>query len=426
MTRALAVGLALVLATPASAETLHDAIAAAYATNPTLAAAAARQQALGETIEQARAGGRLTASVDAIGGYDRYDFGKGGGATANATLPIWTGGRVSSAVRAAQEDTAAGAEGVRDTVAAILENVVAAYADLLYDQQAVDIATADIALLDNQVADSEARFRLGNATRTDVARLQAQRAGARATLAANQATLATDAATFRAIVGRDPEPLAPPPEALVALPGTLDQAHQRALAANALLGQSRRTADADAARIDQARANGAPSLTLGGSYGYDADLGRSADRTFPRAASAGVALHVPILTGGLVRSQVRQAQASYRAAQFDTEASARDALRTADSAWAAVVGARAGEAANVESVAAAELALKGVRAEYAFGLRSTLDILVADESLRGAQLALARSRSDLLIAQAALLHATGRLDPDAYPAQAEIAAASTH
>ena len=65
-------------------------------------------------------------------------------------------------------------------------------------------------------------------------------------------------------------------------------------------------------------------------------------------------------------------------------------------------------------VDAAELALKGVRAEYAFGLRSTLDILVADESLRGAQLALARSRSDTLIAQAALLRATGRLDDTAF------------
>ncbi|WP_174297774.1 TolC family protein, partial [Sphingomonas bacterium] len=65
-------------------------------------------------------------------------------------------------------------------------------------------------------------------------------------------------------------------------------------------------------------------------------------------------------------------------------------------------------------VAAADLALKGVRAEYAFSLRTTLDILIADESLRAAQLALARSRSDVLIAQAALLRATGRLGRDAY------------
>ncbi|RZL51426.1 MAG: type I secretion protein TolC, partial [Sphingomonas sp.] len=56
----------------------------------------------------------------------------------------------------------------------------------------------------------------------------------------------------------------------------------------------------------------------------------------------------------------------------------------------------------------------GVRAEYSFSLRTTLDILIADETLRSAQLALARSRSDVLIGQAALLRATGQLGRDSY------------
>jgi outer membrane protein len=83
---------------------------------------------------------------------------------------------------------AAGAEGLRDTEAAVLEAVVTAFANLLYDQQSLEIAQADIALLDNQVADARARFKLGNATRTDVARLEAQRASAGATLAGAQAS----------------------------------------------------------------------------------------------------------------------------------------------------------------------------------------------------------------------------------------------
>ena len=68
--------------------------------------------------------------------------------------------------------------GLRDTRAAILEGVVAAYADLLYDQEAVAIATADLALLQHQIAEAQARFKLGTSTLTDVARLQAQYAGA--------------------------------------------------------------------------------------------------------------------------------------------------------------------------------------------------------------------------------------------------------
>ena len=172
---------------------------------------------------------------------------------------------------------------------------------------------------------------------------------------------------------------------------------------------------ASAARVDQARADGAPSISLQAGYGYATDLAQGGDRGYADAASAGIALHVPILTGGLVASQVRQAGAQYRASRYDADAAAREATRSADSAWAALASARDQAAANEQSVTAARLALQGVRAEYGFALRSTLDILVADESLRGAQLSLAHNRSDALIAEAALLRATGRLDRDAFP-----------
>lgn len=127
------------------------------------------------------------------------------------------------------------------------------------------------------------------------------------------------------------------------------------------------------------------------------------------AAFGGVTLHVPLLTGGLVRAKVREAEAIHRADLFATAAAQREAERAADTAWANLAAARSRILANQARVDAADLALKGVRAEYGFSLRSTLDILIADEALRAAQLALAQSRADVLIAQAALLRAVGRL-----------------
>jgi len=410
MIRLVAALLLVGMAVPATAETIADAVTSAYRSNPQLGAARARQAALGETAEQARSLGRLTAEGNGAAGYDRLVYGRGAAGTASAALPIWAGGRVKTAVRAAEGDVAAGREGVRDAEAAIVEAVAIAYADLLFDQQAVAIAKADIDLLEHQVAESRERFRLGNATRTDVARLEAQRAGAVATLARAEATLVTDAAGFRALVGRDAGALAPPGDTFAALPPTLDAARERALDANPLIRRNQRLIDAADARIDQARADGAPFVAAGGSYGRAVGGGAAVDRGLPLAASAGVTIRVPILTGGLVASQVREARAGWRAARFDAEAAAREAVRATDAAWANLAGARAQAAANADSAAAAEQALKGVRAEYAFGLRSTLDILVADERLRAAQLALARARGDTLIAQAALLRATGRLD----------------
>lgn len=261
-------------APPASAETLREAIAAACEGNPQLAAARARQDALSETPEQARALGRPTASVAATGGYDRLGYGKAASAGATVAVPVWTGGRVSSAVRAASADVAAGAEGLRDTEATILEGVVGAYAALLYNQQAVEVARVGIERLDRQVAEARSRYDLGRATRTDVAQLEAQRASVVASLSDAEGALATAAAAYRAAVGRDAGTLTADIASPAALPASRDAARAAADAANPLLLQQRRVVAASAARVDQARAGRAPSLDLSGSYGRGAALRR--------------------------------------------------------------------------------------------------------------------------------------------------------
>ena len=413
MNRVWITGAALLFAAPASAETLADAARAAIASNPVLAAASARQDALAEAPEQARAQGRLNADADATGGYDRDDRGTSGGGTVSASLPIWTGGRVRTAVRAANADVAAGAEGVRDTFAAVLSDVASAYADLLFQQESVAIVRADIQLLESQVAESKARFDLGTGTQTDVSRLVAQRASAGATEASAVAALAAAAADYRAVVGVDAGALAPPPATLAGLPATVDEARVRAIQANPLYRQARSAGDAADARIGVARSNGAPSLGIGASYGYGYATGNERGG-YVRNAAAGATFRVPLLTGGLVASQVRQASADARAARYDIEAASRSVIRATDTAWANVVAAGMRVDANARAVTAADRALSGVKAEYAVGLRSTLDILIADESLRGAQLALASSRSDLLTSETALLRATGTLNVEAF------------
>jgi outer membrane protein len=405
---------ALLFASPASAETLGDAIATAYETNPQLAAVRARQEALAETPEQERALARPTLSVDGTGGYDRQGYGKAASLTANVALPIWTGGRVSSAVRAANGDVAAGEEGLRDTEAAILQGVVAAYAALLYNQQAVEVARVGIERLDTQVAETRARYDLGQATRTDVAQLEAQRATVVANLADAEGALAKAAATYRAAGGRDAGMLTTdvPPPAM--LPANIEEARRAAEAANPLLLQQRLVAEASSARIGRARAEGAPSVDLGGAYGRGERISGGNLRDFEGAGSIGMTLRVPLLTGGLVSSRIRQAEANNRAERLLADAAEREALRGADAAWASLNAARNRLRANIDGLAAADLALKGVRAEYGFGLRSTVDILVADQSFRAAQLAVAMARADVLVAEAALLRATGRLDREAY------------
>ncbi|GAA3790941.1 TolC family outer membrane protein [Qipengyuania pelagi] len=407
-------GVALLVTSPACAQTLREAIATAYATNPDLAEARARQDSLEEAPEQARAEGRPKLSADMGAGYDNLGLGSSGSANLRATMPIWTGGRVSSSVRAAKADVAAGEQRVRDREATVLERVVFAYADLLFAQEAVEVARIGIERLDRQVDEAQSRFDLGQATRTDVAQLRAQRAGVVGNLADAQAALESAGAAYRAVVGEAPGSLTSEVPAPAALPADLESARTAAALANPLLLEQQRIADASAARIDSARAERAPFVDLAGGYGRGTQLSGGRFRAFESAASIGISFRVPILTGGLVPSRVREAEATYRADQFAVIAEEREAVRAVDTAWASLDAARTRETASAEGLTAAQLALDGVRAEYEFGLRSTIDILIAEQSFRGAQLALARARSDVLIAEAAVLRASGLLDQGAY------------
>jgi outer membrane protein len=67
-------------------------------------------------------------------------------------------------------------------------------------------------------------------------------------------------------------------------------------------------------------------------------------------------------------------------------------------------------AADEAQVQAASLAMRGYQAEYRFGLRSTLDVLIADQNFRAAQVSLAESRHDTIVAEAALLASIGSLE----------------
>ncbi|MGJ3626715.1 TolC family protein [Sphingomonas sp. MMS24-JH45] len=122
------------------------------------------------------------------------------------------------------------------------------------------------------------------------------------------------------------------------LPRTLADARGRRRRGNPVLLAQRRALDASAARIDLERAQGRPGLDLTGGYGRGVQFDRR-DGGFPAAGNAGLTLRVPLLTGGLVGSRVRQAQAEWRAGSFDVDAAVREAARGIDAAWAALTAA---------------------------------------------------------------------------------------
>ncbi len=405
----------------ARAETLEQALATAYRSSPMLHGQQAAQRAVDETAVQARAGWRPTVTVTANAGYQRvpfdsFDYAAGSVETNDAAAaltvnqPLYTGGRVANAVRAADARVRAGQQGLRATEAQVFQAVVLAYMDVLRDQDVLSVRQADLATLERQARETAARYQLGGpVTRTDVAQAEAQREGAGVALADARAQLAASRASYRAAVGTAPGMLVQPAD-LPGLPRTLDEALGRAASANPGLAQAAFNVQASTADIATARAAWYPTLGLQGSVGAIGPVAPLAGRAYDREVTGLVTLTQPLFSGGLIASQVRQAR-DRNAADRQAEALAgRQADQAAATAWSQTRSGMAAIAAGQRQVSAAALALKGYQLEYGYGLRTTLDVLIADQDLRAAQVTLAESRHDTIVAEANLLAATGALE----------------
>ncbi len=413
---------ALLAAGPASAESLRDAIILAYQTNPTLLGQRAQQRALDETYVQARVGLRPQADASVSYGYTRtWPEETGPFAADNETnslsaglsvsQPLYTGGRVTHGIDAAFADISRGRENLRSVEQQVMLSVIQAYADVLRDIEILRIREENLGVLRRQLDEANARFEVGEITRTDVAQAQARLASSDADLATARAQLSVSRAAYAAVIGQAPGTLeALPP--LPAAPADFDTALDLGLTDNPELLAAEWALQAAEAAVAAARSEYLPSAGLNASYGTSgtAEPFGLDDR---QSLQVGVSASVPLFTGGLNRSRVAAALERANAAQISVEGARREVLRDVSSAYAQVISAETSLRASEEQVRAARIAAEGVRQEAQVGLRTTLDVLNQELELRNAEISYVAARRNQYVAQALLLSAMGALEgPD--------------
>jgi outer membrane protein len=415
----------------AAAETLSDAIALAYQTNPTLQAQRAQLRATDEEWVQAEAGLRPTVSVTGSYQYQnqqltvpRTNFsatvaGPTGTAIVTVDQPLYTGGAATAKIDAAQADILAGREGLRRTEISVLQSVVGAYLDVRRDLEQLAISQDNVNVLARQLEETSAKFNAGVLTRTDVAQSEARLAQARSQLATAQSTLAQARAAYAAVVGQNPGELAPEPPIASLLPPSVDAAFDSAERDNPQLRQATYQEEASAARLAQAKAQMRPTVSVQGQYGYVgalANTGAGGVASLLESEVGGTVsanVRVPVFSGGLYASDIRQAAEQDNVSRIGVESARREVLQAVSQAWNQLLGARASLAADEEQVRSDTVAYEGVREEQKVGLRTILDVLNAQQELEQSQLALVGARHDEYVAAAAVLAAMGALEAQA-------------
>ncbi|WP_062769136.1 TolC family outer membrane protein [Sphingopyxis terrae] len=412
---------ALALSSQAQAETLQGALAKAYENNPTLTAARAGQRANDENVPIQKASGlpSVGASVDyqenlVIPGNSFVSPGRVLSAGSQLSVPIYQGGAVRNAVKAAEYRVEAGQSDLRATEASIFSQVVGAYMDVIRDQAIVQLNQKNVAVLKTNLQASSDRFEIGDLTRTDVAQSQARLALAEGDLRGAEANLIRSRENYVKLVGDAPIDLQPPP-ALPNLPQSVEDAVAIALNNNPDIEAANQRINASRADIGAARAARMPKLsaTLGGGYNnnlHSIPAGNTVAENTTKSAAAGLSLTLPIFQGGRPSAQVRQAQSRSSQAIETYVATERDVIAQTRGAYAAWQANERVIAATEQAVGANALSLEGVRAENSVGTRSILDILNAEQEYLNAQVQLVSAKRNSYVAAFSVLAAMGKAE----------------
>jgi outer membrane protein len=407
----------------AQAQSLTDTLVAAYESNPTLGAQRASLRQSEEGYFQARASllpslsasGSVGDTLDTWGGAQESD-GASYGLTLNQS--IYRGGRTSGSIDASLARIEAARQQLRSTEQSVLLDAVSAHMNVVRDQQVVAIRSNNVEVLAEQLRAARDRFEVGEITRTDVAQAEARLSGARAQLSAAQAALAASRAGYARVTGVEPiepENAGPAEQA----PAEFADAAEVAINRNPDLLAAQYAEQAAEYSVRVARGARLPEVGLRASVSE----GRENDFSGQGRGSASITANVtmPIFTGGLNQSNVRQARAAADQARLSGLTVRRQVIEGASNAWNNYLAALAVIESSREAVRANEIAFEGVEQEALVGLRTTLDVLNAEQELLNSRLELVRAERDLTVASYGLLQAMGQLDAQSLglPVEAE-------
>ncbi|MET3666167.1 TolC family type I secretion outer membrane protein [Caulobacter sp. 1776] len=402
----------------AHAETLADAITAAYQSNPNIQAQRAAMRALDENYTQARSayGLQASAAVSENYGWEKLIVSGRSGEAASQTSQLslgqtlYTNGRYAARLAGVEAQIKAARENLRRIEMDLLVRITNAYVSVRRDREVLRISQGGEAWLRKQLQDTEDKYSVRQVTLTDVQQAKARLASASTQVANAQAQLNVSVAYYASLVGHLPETLEPEPD-IDGLPATLDEAFNQAEQSNPTLMAAGFTEKASREGVAEARAQRLFTVSAQASYRngslspYDASGGARADQV-----NAGITLSQPLFSGGQLNSAVRQSLEENNRDKLLIDDARRSVVLSVSQYWDQLVAARRSLVTLEEEMKADTIAFVGVREEERFALRSTIEVLNAQAELQNAQLSFVRGRANEYIGRVQLLAQVGTLE----------------
>lgn len=446
---------------PLHAETLKEALTAAYLYNPILKAAQAQLRATDNSVAQAKSGYRPTITASYQEGWQQLHTKMAGYAAPMGNIPLCTTPNVASCtstiplsslsgsqaangtshprigqvalqetlfdgfrtynnIKGAEALVEATREDLRGAEINVLLNAATAYMNVVRDTAIVKLRQNAVKVLAEQLRATEDRFKVGEVTRTDVAQAQSGLAASQADLSIAQGTLYGDQALFGQYIGHPPGALRDPGPPNKHLPKSLLAAIDITQAENpGVLGAIFRER-AQQHQVKAVKGQLLPSLSMSASYSRMAQPFGAPSIALEDDTRVYGTLSVPLYEAGSVSAQIRQEIETLSQARQNVDVQRESARANVSAQWGLIVAARGNVAAGKSAVQATGIALQGVREEEKVGQRTILDVLNAEQQNLNASVSLVSFQRDLVVAAYGVLANMGRLTAADIALQAEL------
>ena len=324
------------------------------------------------------------------------------------TQTIFDGFRTPNSIKQAESNVFGQRETLRNVEQSVLQSAAQSYMDVLRDTAVLELRNSNIKVLEEQLRQTQDRFKVGEVTRTDVAQGEAGLAGSRADYYTAQANLQNSIASYRQVVGEQPTRLEPAKPIEKGLPTSLNEAIRISQIEHPNVQAALHSVDVAELQVKIAEGALYPTIGVTGSLAQRFDDQATSGANLFNASVVG-SVSIPIYEGSAPYATVRLSKENLSQARLNADVTREQVRAAVISSWGLLESSKIVVESDQAQVNASGIALNGVREEARVGQRTTLDVLNAQQTLLNGRVSLVGAQRDRVVASYAVLSSIGRL-----------------
>jgi outer membrane protein len=309
---------------------------------------------------------------------------------------LFNGGSSVANLKAAQSGFRAARAKFYDSEQQIMYSAILAYLNYEEAKNVDSVNDASVNFYAKSFESVEAKFKVGEATRTQLALAESQLAIAKSNRSQSTAKLEEEKAKFKQIIGLDP--ISIEKSTLPEIPTNLEEFSVKALNRNFALDSVKHSLAASKSSIAAAAGNLLPTLTASISTVRAYPHNESRQNPNIQEFTTSLTLNIPILSkGGAEYSNVRHARNASRSAALNIDKVIKSIEMEIASSWEQFQALKLGTESSALAIQAKTMALDGVNQEFNVGLKDIVDVLNVEKDLTDAKIQQARINKDYLL-----------------------------